>query len=75
MDAKDKPKLTAGEAYAGPGVPKNDGARKGNRVTKGGSGGNLKAKWRNTQVCLRLGLWSPWLLRGDKKCIYLVISV
>lgn len=47
MDAKDKPKLTAREAYAGPGVPKNDGARKGNRVTKGGSGGTLKAKWRN----------------------------
>lgn len=47
MDAEDKPKLAAGEAYAGPGVPKNDGARKRNRVTKGGSGGTQKTKWRN----------------------------
>lgn len=41
MDAKDKPKLTAGEAYAGPGVPKNDVLEKGT--------GYKGRKWRDPE--------------------------
>lgn len=36
MNAKDKPRLGARVAYAGHGVPKDAGSRKGNKVADGG---------------------------------------